>query len=99
MILACQKLPGKIIKVLGLRRPLRPHVGKNSQKIPFFLSAPLIIITRSRDHLSTRFLLHGHRQDLCFLLRPHLLLVLQPVHHHDVDVDVDEHVGGDRLQS
>ena len=38
MILACQKLLGQITKVLGLRRPLPPYVGKNSQIIPYFFS-------------------------------------------------------------
>ena len=38
MILACQKLLGQIIKVLGLRRPLPPYVGKNSQIIPYLFS-------------------------------------------------------------
>merc|ERR1719458_613116 len=33
--------------------------------------------------LCARLLLHGHGQDLCLLLRAHLLLVLQPHHVHD----------------
>ena len=42
MILACQKLLGQITKVLGLRRPPSPYVGKNSQIIAyFFLRASL----------------------------------------------------------
>ena len=36
MILACQKLLGQITKVLGMRRPHPPYVGKNSQIIPYF---------------------------------------------------------------
>ena len=36
MILACQKLLGQITKVLGLRRPPPPPVGKNSQIFPYF---------------------------------------------------------------
>ena len=38
MILACQKLLGQITKVLGLRRPHPPYVGKNSQIITYFFS-------------------------------------------------------------
>ena len=42
MNLACQKCLGKITEVLGFGRPPPPHVGKNSQKMSFFLTSPLI---------------------------------------------------------